>query len=85
MNVYLIGMLISMAIYIVLGIVISRGVKNANDFFVAGRHAPAFLVVGSLVASYCGTGLYFGDAGESFAGIFSPLTLPEALPSSSYS
>lgn len=79
MNVYLIGMLISMAIYIGLGVVISRGVKNANDFFVAGRHAPAFLVVGSLVASYCGTGLYFGDAGESFAGIFSPLIMLGAM------
>ncbi len=75
MNVFLIGMGISMVIYIVVGLIISRGVKNSNDFFVAGRQAPTFLLVGSLVASYCGTGLYFGDAGESFAGIFSPLMI----------
>lgn len=73
MNVFLIGMLISMIVYILVGLVISKGVKTANDFFVAGRHAPAFLLVGSLVASYCGTGLYFGDAGEAFAGIYAPL------------
>ena len=72
-NIYLIGMIISMVIYIVIGAFISRGVKDANDFFVAGRKAPTFLIVGSLVASYCGTGLYFGDAGEAYAGIFSPL------------
>ena len=73
MNAFLIGMIISMVAYIVIGLVISRGVKTANDFFVAGRNAPTFLLVGSLVASYCSTGLYFGDAGESFAGIFAPL------------
>lgn len=73
MNAFLIGMLISMVAYIIAGLVISKGVKTANDFFVAGRHAPTFLLVGSLVASYCGTGLYFGDAGEAYAGIYAPL------------
>ncbi len=79
MNVFLIGMGISMVIYIIVGLIISRGVKNTNDFFVAGRRAPTFLLVGSLVASYCGTGLYFGDAGESYAGIFSPLMMLGAM------
>lgn len=79
MNVFLIGMLISMVLYIIIGFIISKGVKNSNDFFVAGRQAPTFLLVGSLVASYCGTGLYFGDAGESFAGIFSPLIMLGAM------
>lgn len=79
MNPYFIGMLISMVAYIVIGIYISRGVRSANDFFVAGRNAPTFLIVGSLVASYCGTGLYFGDAGEAFTGIFSPLIMLGAM------
>ncbi|MBQ5823573.1 MAG: sodium:solute symporter family protein, partial [Clostridia bacterium] len=78
-NVFLIGMVISMIAYIVIGFIISKGVKNTSDFFVAGRRAPTFLLVGSLVASYCGTGLYFGDAGESFAGIFSPLMMLGAM------
>lgn len=79
MNVYLIGMIISMMLYIIIGLVISKSIKNSNDFFVAGRRAPTFLIVGSLVASYCGTGLYFGDAGESYAGIFSPLIMLGAM------
>ena len=45
MNIYFIGMLISMILYIALGIVISRRVKDANDFFVAGRQAPTILIV----------------------------------------
>ena len=79
MNIYLLGMIISMALYIIMGLIISRRVKNANDFFIAGRNAPTFLIVGSLVASYCGTGLYFGDAGESFSGFFSPLIMLGAM------
>ncbi len=78
-NVFLIGMVISMIAYVIIGFIIGKGVKSTNDFFVAGRRAPTFLLVGSLVASYCGTGLYFGDAGESFAGIFSPLMMLGAM------
>lgn len=75
MNVYFGGMLLSMAIYIILGIIISHGVKNANDFFVAGRNAPTILIVGSLVASYCSTGLFMGDVGEAYAEFYSPFMM----------
>ncbi len=75
MNAYFIGMVISMILYVVLGLVISRGVKNANDFFVAGRQAPTLLIVGSLVASYCSTGLFMGDVGEAYGGLFSPFMM----------
>ncbi len=75
MNIYFIGMLISMILYIALGIVISRRVKDANDFFVAGRQAPTILIVGSLVASYCSTGLFMGDVGEAHSGFFAPFIM----------
>lgn len=75
MNVYFLGMILSMILYIVLGIIISSKVKNANDFFVAGRQAPTFLIVGSLVASYCSTGLFMGDVGEAYGGFFAPFIM----------
>lgn len=75
MNVYLIGMLISMVVYIVLGLVISKGVKSVDDFFVAGRRAPTILIVGSLVASYCSTGLFMGDVGEAYSGFYTPFMM----------
>lgn len=75
MNIYFVGMIISMVIYIVLGFVISKQVKGVNDFFVAGRKAPTFLIVGSLVASYCSTGLFMGDVGEAYAGFFTPFMM----------
>ncbi|MGN0151063.1 MAG: sodium:solute symporter [Wujia sp.] len=75
MNVYLIGMIISMLVYIVIAFLVSRQVKDVNDFFVAGRQAPTILIVGSLVASYCSTGLFMGDVGEAYAGFYTPFMI----------
>lgn len=75
MNIYLIGMVISFIIYLVIGFFISRKVKDANDFYVAGRNAPMILIVGSMIASYVSTGMFMGDAGEYYSGIFSPMTI----------
>lgn len=75
MNIYFIGMCISFVVYLVVGFIISKSVKNANDFFVAGRNAPVFLIVGSMIASYVSTGMFMGDAGEYYSGLFSPMTI----------
>ena len=75
MNGYFAGMIVSMIAYVAIGIVVSKKVKNANDFFVAGRQAPTFLIVGSLVASYCSTGLFMGDVGEAYGGFYAPFIM----------
>lgn len=73
MDVYFLGMLISMICYIILGIIVGKKLKNANDFYVADRNAPTFFIVGSIVASYIGTGSFMGDAGECYAGFLAAL------------
>ena len=75
MNIYFIGMCLSFTLYLVIGMIISRRVKDANDFFVAGRNAPVLLIVGSMIASYVSTGMFMGDAGEFYSGIFSPMMI----------
>lgn len=84
MNVYLIGMIFTMVAYVVIGAFISRGVKNANDFYVAGRNAPSFLITGSLVASFIGVGLFMGDVGECYSGFFSPIMVAVGVLSVGY-
>ena len=84
MNTYLIGMVITMILYIVVGALISRGVKNANDFYVAGRNAPAYLITGSLVASFIGVGLFMGDVGEAYSGFFGPIMVAVGVLSVGY-
>lgn len=84
MNIYLIGMIVTMIAYVVIGALISRSVKNANDFYVAGRNAPAFLITGSLVASFIGVGLFMGDVGEAYSGFFGPIMIAVGVLSVGY-
>lgn len=84
MNIYLIGMMLTLVLYVIIGAVISRGVKNTNDFYVAGRNAPAYLITGSLVASFIGVGLFMGDVGEAYSGFFGPLMIAVGVLSVGY-
>ncbi|MEE1306327.1 MAG: hypothetical protein U0K68_14460 [Agathobacter sp.] len=44
-NIYLVGMIIAMISFLGIGMIVSRKVKNAEDFYVAGRQAPVLLPV----------------------------------------
>ena len=72
-------MILSFCVYLAIGFIISRKVRNANDYYVAGRNAPVFLIVGSMIASYVSTGMFMGDAGEYYSGLFSPMTILATL------
>lgn len=54
-------------------IVKSRSVKNEEDFVVAGRNVPVYLLVGTLVTTWIGSGSLFGTAGLTFQVGFSEL------------
>lgn len=84
MNIYLIGMSITMVAYVIVGAVIGKKVKTANDYFVAGRNAPAMLITGSLVASFIGVGLFMGDVGEAYSGFFAPIMVAVGVLSVGY-
>ena len=84
MSIYLIGMLIAMAAYIVIGIVISRKIQGAEDFYVAGRRAPVLLIAGSMIASYTSTGMFMGDAAQCYEGVFTPIILFAGMQSAGY-
>ncbi len=84
MNIYLIGICISFVVYLVISFFIGRKVKDANDFFVAGRKAPVGLIVGSMIASYVSTGMFMGDAGEYYSGLFSPMTILATMQVAGY-
>ena len=84
MNVYFIGMCISMVIYILISVFVSHGVKDANDYYVAGRRAPVFLIAGSLIASYTSTGMFMGDAAQCYEGAFTSIILFAGMQSAGY-
>ncbi|WP_413543107.1 sodium:solute symporter family protein [Citricoccus nitrophenolicus] len=68
MNVYTVAIFVAFALFIAVGVYMSRSVKNKADYFVSGRSAGVALVVGTLVASYLSTVAMMGEAGFSYEG-----------------
>ncbi|EZH66580.1 hypothetical protein DH09_11715 [Bacillaceae bacterium JMAK1] len=73
MLVYAIGVLVSFAIYMLIGTVLSRRVSNVEDYYVSGRNASTLMITGSLVASFLSTVAFMGEAGFAYDGY--PITL----------
>lgn len=71
--IFTIGAIVSFAIYILVGLLVSRKVKTIEDYYVSGRNAPTLLIVGSLVASYLSTVAFMGDASFSYEGYGLPM------------
>lgn len=84
MNIYLIGVIVSLLVYLLVGTIAGRKVKTIDDYYVAGRRAPTLLIVGSLVASFLSTGAFLGDTGEVYSGFFIPIVIVGILQGSGY-
>lgn len=84
MNFYLIGIIITLVVYVIISMFISRKVRSINEYFVAGKNTPTFLITGSLVASFIGVGLFMGDVGESYSGFFAPIMVAVGILSVGY-
>ena len=74
MNAYVVGILVSLFVYLAVGTWAGRRVKHLDDYFVAGRQAPTFLIIGTLVASLLSTTAFLGEVGMAYSG-YGPLVL----------
>ena len=83
-NIYAIGTIIAMILFIAIGVFAGRKVKDINDYYVAGRKAPVILIVGSLIASFLSTGAFMGDTGEVYSGFFMGIIIVGILQASGY-
>ena len=68
MNVYLIGIIISIIIYMAVGNFAGKKVKNVNDYYVSGRNATTLLIAGTLFASMVSTNGFLGDTAWIYDG-----------------
>lgn len=84
MNVYTLGTILAMIVFIIVGVYAGRNVKDTNDYYVAGRRAPTILIVGSLIASFLSTGAFMGDTGEVYGGFFMGIVIVGILQASGY-
>jgi SSS family solute:Na+ symporter len=75
MDIYIIAVVVYIAGLIAVGVYKSKSVKTQDDFMVAGRKTPTWLLVGTLVCTWIGSGSLFGGAGLAFREGFSGLWL----------
>lgn len=66
--IYTIAILLSLVGYFVIGHLAGRRVKGLDDYLVAGRNAPTFFILGTLVASYLSTSAFLGETGFAYQG-----------------
>lgn len=79
MDIYTITIAISVLVYIAIGGYAGRGIKQLDDYYVAGRRAPTLIIVGTLVASLMSSTMFLGEAGFAYAGQAGPYVLfPQA-------
>ena len=71
MNLFVVVSIAFLLIYLIVGIYVGRRVKGVNDFYVAGRNAPIYLIVGTVMASNVSSVTLIGFAGSVFQ--FGPL------------
>ncbi|MGH3358709.1 MAG: sodium:solute symporter family protein [Nocardioidaceae bacterium] len=81
---FAIAVLGSFLLYLVIGAVMGRRVKDRSDFYVAGRSAPTLLVAGTLVASFLSTVSFMGELGFSYDGFPVAMLILVALNISGY-
>jgi Na+/proline symporter len=70
MDLFTVTIGVSILIYVVIGSYAGRGVKELDDYFVAGRRAPTLLILGTLVASVMSTSIFMGEAAFTYDGQF---------------
>lgn len=71
--IYIATVVLYLSLLIGISIYKSRKVKTQDDFMVAGRSVPVYLLVATLVCTWIGSGSLFGTAGLTFRSGFSEL------------
>ncbi|MEO1246734.1 MAG: sodium:solute symporter family protein [Pseudomonadota bacterium] len=75
MDIYTTTIALSIIVYIAIGNYAGRGIKQLDDYYVAGRRAPTLIIVGTLVASLMSSSMFLGEAGFAYAGQAGPYVL----------
>jgi SSS family solute:Na+ symporter/sodium/proline symporter len=73
MSVYLVAILLYLTALAVAAYTRTRAVRSGEDFLVAGRSLPAYVLVFTLLSTWIGSGSLFGGAGLGYRSGFSAL------------
>ena len=84
MSIFFIGVIVSIAAYLLIGLYAGRAVKNVNDYYVSGRSAPTILIAGTLFASMLSVNGFMGDQGWCYSGNITSLVLLNSMCAAGY-
>ena len=84
MNVFFIGVIVSVIVYLIVGIWAGKHVKDVNDYYVSGRNAPTLLIAGTLFASMLSVNGFMGDQGWCYTGNITSLVLLNSICAAGY-
>ena len=84
MTIFLIGVLVSIAVYMLVGFWAGRKVRHIDDYYVSGRNANTLLISGTLFASMLSVNGFMGDQGWCYSGNVTSLALLNAFCACGY-
>lgn len=84
MTIFFIGVIVSIIVYLVVGLWAGRSVKDADDYYVSGRNAPTILIAGTLFASMLSVNGFMGDQGFCYTGNITSLVLLNSMCACGY-
>ncbi len=68
MTIQTFGVFAFFILFMAIGKIAGSRVKGTDDYYVSGRNASTFVIVGTLVASYASTVAFLGESGFSYDG-----------------
>lgn len=84
MSIFFWGVVISIIVYLVVGIWAGKQVKDVNDYYVSGRKATTILIAGTLFASMLSVNGFMGDQGWCYTGNITSLVLLNSICAAGY-
>ena len=84
MSIFFVGVIVSIIVYLVVGLWSGRQVKDVNDYYVSGRNAPTILIAGTLFASMLSVNGFMGDQGWCYTGNITSLVLLNSICAAGY-
>lgn len=84
MTIFFWGVIISILVYLGVGLLAGRRVKDTSDYYICGRNAPTLLITGTLFASMLSVSGFTGDQGWCYSGNITSLVLLNAICACGY-
>lgn len=84
MDIFFFGVILSILVYLGIGLYAGRKVKDVNDYYVSGRSAPTILIAGTLFASMLSVNGFMGDQAWCYTGNITSLVLLNSMCACGY-